>query len=117
MESTGLTSDEITVIGGGSRSAYWTQMLADILGRRLVLRSGGEVGPALGAARLAHLAVNPHASLEEVCPMPEVTAVREPDAARHAYFLQTRHPLFRRSYEQLKPLYSHAAQGDDLRPA
>ncbi|URX64399.1 xylulokinase [Luteibacter anthropi] len=117
VESTGLTSDEITVIGGGSRSAYWTQMLADILGRRLVLRSGGEVGPALGAARLAHLAVNPHASLEEVCPMPEVTAVREPDAARHAYFLQTRHPLFRRSYEQLKPLYSHAAQGDDLRPA
>lgn len=117
VESTGLTSDEITVIGGGSRSAYWTQMLADILGRRLVLRSGGEVGPALGAARLAHLAVDPHASLEEVCPMPEVTAVREPDAARHAYFLQTRHPLFRRSYEQLKPLYSHAAQGDDLRPA
>lgn len=117
VESTGLTSDEITVIGGGSRSAYWTQMLADILGRRLVLRSGGEVGPALGAARLAHLAVNPHASLEEVCPMPEVTAVREPDAARHAYFLQTRHSLFRRSYEQLKPLYSHAAQGDDLRPA
>lgn len=117
VESTGLTNDEITVIGGGSRSAYWTQMLADILGRRLVLRSGGEVGPALGAARLAHLAVDPHASLEEVCPMPEVTAVREPDAARHAYFLQTRHPLFRRSYEQLKPLYSHAAQGDDLRPA
>lgn len=117
VESTGLTSDEITVIGGGSRSAYWTQMLADILGRRLVLRSGGEVGPALGAARLAHLAVDPHASLEEVCPMPEVTAVREPDAARHAYFLQTRHPLFRRSYEQLKPLYSHAAPGDDLRPA
>lgn len=111
VESTGLAADEITVIGGGSRSAYWTQMLADILGKKLVLRSGGEVGPALGAARLARLAVEPDASLDEVCPMPAVTAVRIPDAARHAYFLQTRHPLFRRSYERLKPLYSDAPQG------
>jgi xylulokinase len=117
VESTGLVADEITVIGGGSRSAYWTQMLADILGKRLVLRSGGEVGPALGAARLARLAIEPGASLDAICPMPAVTAVREPDAARHAYFLQTRHPLFRRSYEQLKPLYSDAARGDDFRPS
>jgi len=116
MESTGLVADEITVIGGGSRSAYWTQMLADILGKRLVLRAGGEVGPALGAARLARMAVEPGASIDEVCPMPAITAVREPDAARHAYFLQTRHPLFRRSYERLKPLYADASAGDDFRP-
>ncbi|KJV37394.1 xylulose kinase [Luteibacter yeojuensis] len=117
VEGTGVVADEITVIGGGSRSAYWTQMLADILGKRLVLRAGGEVGPALGAARLARLAVEPTASLDEVCPMPAVTAVREPDAARHAYFLQTRHPLFRRAYEQLKPLYTDAARGDAFRPS
>ena len=117
VESTGLVAEEITVIGGGSRSAYWTQMLADILGKRLVLRSGSEVGPALGAARLARLASEPGASLEEVCPMPAITAAREPDAARHAYFLQTRHPLFRLSYDRLKPLYSDAARGDDFRPS
>lgn len=117
VEGTGLIADEITVIGGGSRSAYWTQMLADILGKRLVLRAGGEVGPALGAARLARLAVEPGASLDVVCPMPAVTAVREPDAARHAYFRETRHPLFRRSYEQLKPLYTDAVPGDDFRPS
>ncbi|NID15975.1 xylulokinase [Luteibacter yeojuensis] len=117
VESTGLVAEEITVIGGGSRSAYWTQMLADILGKRLVLRSGSEVGPALGAARLGRLAAEPDASLDDVCRMPAVTAAFEPDAARHAYFLQTRHPLFRRSYEQLKPLYVDAAAGDDVRPA
>jgi xylulokinase len=114
VEGTGLTSEEITVIGGGSRSAYWTQMLADILGRPLVLRSGGEVGPALGAARLARLSAEPDALLDDVCPMPDVTAVREPDAARHAYFRQTRHPLFLRSYEQLKPLYFLAAHSQDV---
>lgn len=117
VESTGLVADEITVIGGGSRSVYWTQMLADILGKRLVLRSGGDVGPALGSARLGRLAADPGATLAEVCPMPPVTAAFEPDAARHAYFLQTRHPLFRRSYEQLKPLYADAVAGDALGPS
>jgi hypothetical protein len=43
-------------------------------------------------------------------------ATYEPDAARHAYFLQTRHPLFRRTYEQLKSLTTDAARGDDFRP-
>nr|WP_167030084.1 xylulokinase [Luteibacter sp. SG786] len=116
VESTGLVADEITVIGGGSRSAYWTQMLADILGKRLVMRSGGDVGPALGAARLARLAAEPGATLDEVCPMPPVTAAFEPDAARHAYFLQTRHPLFRRSYERLEPLYADGAIAGDESP-
>ncbi|TCV95954.1 xylulokinase [Luteibacter rhizovicinus] len=117
VESTGLVADEITVIGGGSRSAYWTQMLADILGKPLVLRRGGEVGPALGAARLAHLAAEPGATLDQVCPMPGRLAVREPDAARHAYFRETRHPLFRRLYKQLKPIFSDVANGADIRPS
>ncbi|KAI6206826.1 hypothetical protein M3Y94_00958200 [Aphelenchoides besseyi] len=106
VESTGCHADEITVIGGGSRSAYWTQMLADILGRRLVLRAGGEVGPALGAARLARLAVEPETPIDEVCPMPEISAIREPNAERHDYFQNIRHPLFRRAHAQLQPLYA-----------
>ncbi|KAI6218368.1 Xylulose kinase [Aphelenchoides fujianensis] len=106
VESTGYRADEITVIGGGCRSDYWTQMLADILGRRLVLRAGGEVGPALGAARLARLAVEPDASIDDVCPMPAVRAVREPNAERHAHFRRVRHPLFRRAHAQLRPLYA-----------
>jgi xylulokinase len=116
VEQAGLFADEVTVIGGGSRSAYWTQMLADILGRPLTLRSGGEVGPALGAARLAHLAVEPGANLAEVCPMPALLAVREPDLVRHAYFRERRQPLFRALYRQLKPVYSDADKGVDPRP-
>ena len=69
------------------------------------MRAGGEVGPALGAARLARLAAEPDATLDEVCPMPPVSAVREPDAARHAYYLERRQPLFRGLYRQLQPIY------------
>ena len=49
--------DTIAIIGGGAQSAYWTQLLSDILGRRLVYREGAEVGPGLGAAYLARMSI------------------------------------------------------------
>ena len=106
LEATGLIPAEITVIGGGSRSDYWVQMLADILGRPLVCREGGEVGPALGAARLAHLALDPSATLAEVCPQPPVRARYLPDPGRNVWFAQHRRPRFKRLYTQLIPSFS-----------
>lgn len=55
----GLKPSGITLIGGGARSSYWRQMLSDISGLQLDYRTGGDVGPALGAARLAQIAVEP----------------------------------------------------------
>lgn len=109
LHAAGLVPDSITVIGGGSRSAYWTQMLADISGRALTLRAGGEVGPALGAARLAHLALEPAAALESVCPQPSVLAVREPDKARHAWYREARRPTFSALYGALEPVFATGA--------
>ncbi len=109
LHAAGLVPETITVIGGGSRSAYWTQMLADISGRALTLRAGGEVGPALGAARLAHLAVEPGATLETVCPQPPALAVREPDAARHAWYRDARRPTFAALYRALAPVFAGGA--------
>ena len=94
------------MIGGGSRSAYWTQMLADLSGRALTLRAGGEVGPALGAARLAHLALEPDAPLDDVCPQPPIIAVHEPDPARHAWYRDARRPTFRALYRALAPVFA-----------
>lgn len=48
----------ISVIGGGARSSYWGRILAAALNRPLVYRENAEVGPALGAARLAQMGVN-----------------------------------------------------------
>ncbi|CAG9261711.1 xylulokinase [Burkholderia diffusa] len=109
LHAAGLAPDGITVIGGGSRSAYWTQMLADLSGRALTLRAGGEVGPALGAARLAHLALEPDASLDDVCPQPPIVAVREPDPARHAWYRDARRPTFRALYRALEPVFATGA--------
>ncbi|KUY55282.1 MULTISPECIES: xylulokinase [unclassified Burkholderia] len=109
LHAAGLAPEGITVIGGGSRSAYWTQMLADLSGRALTLRAGGEVGPALGAARLAHLALEPDASLDDVCPQPPIVAVREPDPARHAWYRDARRPTFRALYRALEPVFATGA--------
>ena len=109
LHAAGLAPDSITVIGGGSRSAYWTQMLADLSGRALTLRAGGEVGPALGAARLARLALEPDVPLDDVCPQPPIVAVREPDLARHAWYRDVRRPTFRALYRALEPVFATGA--------
>jgi xylulokinase len=106
LHESGLVPPEITVIGGGSRSPFWTQMLADIIGRPLTLRAGGEIGPALGAARLAYLALAPALPIERVCPMPKVLAVRTPDAARQRVFREQRRPMFQKLYQALEPVFS-----------
>lgn len=58
LREAGTDLNELSVIGGGARSRYWGQTLAAALNVELVYRQGGEVGPALGAARLAQLAVD-----------------------------------------------------------
>ena len=95
----GVAPSSIMLIGGGARSALWRQMLADISGQTLDYCQGGEVGPALGAARLAQLALEPQTTL------PALTRVQrhQPDAARHQRYQPLR-DTFARLYAQLAPL-------------
>jgi xylulokinase len=52
--------------GGGARSAFWRQMLADILGVRLTTVENKE-GSAFGAALLAMAGSGAFSSVEEAC--------------------------------------------------
>ena len=99
----GARIDTVTLVGGGSRSAEWAQLLADTLGRSLDRRSGADVGAALGAARLARLARTGE-PVGAVCTAPPVIDSFEPRAARTAR-LAERHARFQRLY---------AALGDEM---
>ncbi|HEM6630329.1 xylulokinase [Citrobacter farmeri] len=105
VHACGVQPRSITLIGGGARSAYWRQMLADISGLQLDYRTGGDVGPALGAARLAQIAMSPERSLEELLPQLSLEQTHRPDAQRHTVY-QQRRETFRRLYQQLLPLMS-----------
>jgi xylulokinase len=96
----------ITAIGGGARSPDWLRILAAALGRTVVSVSGGEVGPALGAARLARIAAG-EASIAEVCTAPPVAAEFPPDASLAAS-LAPRRAVYRRLYPGLREVFADA---------
>lgn len=91
---------EISVTGGGARLPYWGRLIAAALRRPLTYRAGGEVGAALGAARLARLAAG-EGSEEEVCAAPPVERVVQPETALSA-LLASRRRAFQRLYRDLK---------------
>ncbi|WBO59539.1 FGGY-family carbohydrate kinase [Acidocella sp. MX-AZ03] len=74
----GAGAQGLLLVGGGSRSGLWNQMLADILGLPLQLAEGGAAAGALGAARLAWLADGGEEA--EICRAPAVREVFSPEA-------------------------------------
>jgi xylulokinase len=91
---------EITVTGGGARLPYWGELLAAALNRPLAYRTGSEVGAALGAARLARLALGVD-RLEDVCMAPPIGRVVQPQPALAA-LLAARRRTFVRLYQDLR---------------
>ncbi len=53
LRSTGARLERVIAIGGGSKSRYWVEMIATVLGLPVDLPAKGEYGAAMGAARLA----------------------------------------------------------------
>ena len=53
IQSVNQKFDDIFVVGGGSKSSYWLNLLSSILNRKLSICEQSEFGAALGVARLA----------------------------------------------------------------
>ena len=67
LREAGTELQDAFVIGGGSRSDYWVQLLANILDMPLQLSVDGDFGAGLGAARLGMIASDQSDPLE-ICP-------------------------------------------------
>ena len=97
----------LSVVGGGSRSRTLGQCLADALDHPLDYRDGSATGPALGAARLARLALSGE-SVAEVCPTPDVTDTLTPSGDDA---LLKRRERFRSLYTALQPSFHATFHG------
>ena len=105
VHQSGVTAKSISLIGGGARSTFWRQLLSDISGYELEYRESGDVGPALGAARLAQLAANPDADLSDICFKPKLEATYTPNKKIHDNYLNKRQK-FRELYYAVETFYS-----------
>ncbi len=88
----------LSLVGGGSRSAWWAQLLADTLNVKLTVHQDAESGGAMGAARLAWLCSG--ASVDDVCLTPPLTRSHLPDPASHNA-LMARYARFKATYPAL----------------
>ena len=66
IEQLGVAVHSVRVSGGGGKSAFWRQMLADIFEKPVVTLETQE-GSAYGAALLAMVGTGAYASVPEVC--------------------------------------------------
>ena len=94
----------ITLMGGGSKSEFWCQLIADITGVDVVVAEGQEFG-ARGTAMAAGYAIGMFESIEEAVQL----CVREkkryvPDAANHALY-EKYFELYRKIYHQMWDLW------------
>ena len=83
----GLEFGPTRLIGGGSRSPTWRQIIADVTG--LVIEKPEHGDASYGAALLAGIGVGAFASPEEaVARCVRIAGRAEPDAARHGFYTE-----------------------------
>jgi xylulokinase len=107
IEQIGVQVDSVRVSGGGARSAFWRQMLANVFAKRVVTLETQE-GSAYGAALLALVGTGAYSSVPEVCKavIREVDSISpQPDAAQ---LYAARHPIYKSLYPALQAFYAQA---------
>jgi xylulokinase len=116
LQEVGQTASEIRVSGGGSQSAVWRSIQADVFGRS-VCRINSDQGPAYGVALLAGVGAGYYASVEEACQSIKVVEETACDAERAKYY-ERAFPLFKKLYRSLKEDFREiAALEEERRPA
>jgi xylulokinase len=78
LRAAGSAVERLVVVGGGARSPMWGTIIASALDVELAYLDGAEVGPALGAARLARMALTGETPAA-VCTPPRVHSIVTPD--------------------------------------
>ena len=106
LRAAGASPSRLTATGGGARSAFWLDALANALGLPIDVPEAGEIGAALGAARLSLCAAT-GADPRAVMPRPPIARSVEPRAELRAAYADA-HAVHRETYPTLRALDDRA---------
>ncbi len=104
IEQAGIPAElEVRISGGGTQSALWQQIIADVIGQPLVNVNTPEAG-ALGAALLSAVGVGAFADVASACQSLIITGERvRPSADASAY--EAPYAVYRQLYPALQPFF------------
>jgi len=108
MRGLGLQADTVRASGGGVKSMFWRQLLADVFGAGLATVTSTE-GAAFGAALLGGVAAGVWPSVEAAGDAAvRVVAVTAPADERAAF--ERGYQIYRRLYPALAPVFADIAR-------
>ena len=107
LRGTGIAVESVRLTGGGAKSPFWRQTLADVFDVPVTLQAVDE-GPAYGAALLAATGSGAFASIEEAGRMVRVAGTVEPSAEAAAVHRKGAE-LYAELYQALVPMYERSA--------
>ena len=102
-QEAGISAGVLRAMGGAANSRFWTQLKADITGRRIEV-PGSDTATSLGAAMLAGVGAGIYRDCEDAAARTvQIRRVHEPDPARREAY-EAGYRTYRRLYENLKNL-------------
>ncbi len=108
MRGLGIKPRQVRASGGGAKSPFWLQLLADNFQSEIVTVSGGE-GAAYGAALLASVGAGIHDDVRAACRTAlELTGKTEPGPDASVY--DKYYPHYRALYPALAPSFAAVAE-------
>ena len=97
----GVPVNQIRVSGGGSKSALWRQIQADVFGQDVVTINA-EQGPAYGVALLAAVGCGAYKNIEEACAATIRVVSRTACDKKAAKVYERGFPIYQGLYRSLK---------------
>ncbi|MAR12061.1 MAG: xylulokinase [Blastopirellula sp.] len=101
IQEMGVPVRQIRVSGGGSKSALWRQLQADVFGQKVVTINA-EQGPAFGVALLAAVGAGAYKNVEEACAATIQVATETPVDRRARRNYDRCFPIYQQLYRSLK---------------
>lgn len=100
LKTTGANPTSLMAVGGGTKSEFWLQSLANILNIDIEVPKKGDFGAALGAARLAMMGAG-KMSAKQVMTKPKIERLILPDPNLQPLY-ETKYQTYKKCYLSLK---------------